>query len=347
MSKELAEAKQNLPIEFNEDQLKLLKQTVAKDLNENEFMFFKEVCLARGLNPLLNQIHATIHRSNGQRRLTFITGIDGFRKTAHSTGKYAGRDKTQFYYREDKKPKNSMDISQGIIKCEVTIYKIVGGVRCPFTAEAYWEEYLPGDTKKRFMWKKMPHNMLEKCCEAKAIRSAFTNELSNFYEDAEWSQASDKEIDEQSDMNNIVNGKPETKKDVQHVEKEDGNEVDVTPPKKKKAEPVDVNPMDNLPSDNDFENEELPDWDAPPVEEKPPQRMNAAELLPVSKEQFQSFMGVAYQKGWKKKQIEVLMQRLCNAKTGSELKQYDIKTMEVIIKSATKENPPENIMKGL
>ena len=71
----------------------------------------------------------------------------------------------------------------------MTVYKIVGGQRCGFTATARWDQYFPGE-KQGFMWKKMPHLMLGKCAEALAIRKAFPAELSGLYTQEEMQQAS-------------------------------------------------------------------------------------------------------------------------------------------------------------
>jgi hypothetical protein len=70
----------------------------------------------------------------------------------------------------------------------VTVYKIIGNVRCPFTASARWDQYYPGD-EQGFMWRKMPHLMLGKCAEALALRKAFPAELSGLYIKEEMDQA--------------------------------------------------------------------------------------------------------------------------------------------------------------
>ena len=73
-------------------------------------------------------------------------------------------------------------------KATVTVYRVIGSQRCPFTASARWSEYAP-DGKEGFMWKKMPYFMLGKCAEALALRKAFPADLSGIYADEEMDQA--------------------------------------------------------------------------------------------------------------------------------------------------------------
>ena len=97
---------------------------------------------------------------------------------ADRTGKYAGNDEPVFDGRIGEYP----------AKATVTVWKIVGGVRCNFSASAYWQEYYPGDIKG-FQWRKMPHVMLAKCAEAAALRKAFPADLSGVYTHDEMEQA--------------------------------------------------------------------------------------------------------------------------------------------------------------
>jgi hypothetical protein len=70
----------------------------------------------------------------------------------------------------------------------VTVYKMIAGQRCPFTATARWDQYYPGDSQG-FMWRKMPHLMLGKCAEGLALRKAFPAELAGAYVKEEMDQA--------------------------------------------------------------------------------------------------------------------------------------------------------------
>ena len=145
-------------------------------LQDNELEVFLAAAGRYGLNPLANQIYARVSGGRSGRRLGFMTGIDGYRAIADRTGSYAGNDDPVF---------DSEDKPQ---KATVTVYKIVGGARCPFTATARWDQYYPGDQSGR-MWKRMPHLMLGKCAEALALRKAFPAQLAGLYTQEEMDQA--------------------------------------------------------------------------------------------------------------------------------------------------------------
>lgn len=155
-----------------ESKVDLIKRTIAVGASQDELEIFFHQCRKTGLDPLAKQIY--FQKRGG--KMTIITGIDGYRLVADRTGQYAGNDDPVFD--DDLKP----------TKATVTVYKIVGGARCGFTASARWSQYFPGDTLG-FMWKKMPHLMLGKCAEALALRKAFPAELSGVYTAEEMHQA--------------------------------------------------------------------------------------------------------------------------------------------------------------
>lgn len=141
-------------------------------LNDQQLNVFLEAAKRYNLNPIANQIYPQVR----QGKLNITTGIDGYRLVADRTGKYAGNDDP--VYDNEESPKVAT----------VTVYKIVSGNRCAFTASARWDQYFPGE-KQGFMWKKMPHLMLGKCAEALALRKAFPAELSGIYTAEEMEQA--------------------------------------------------------------------------------------------------------------------------------------------------------------
>lgn len=168
-------------ITFDAEKINLIRETVAKDLTPKEFELFMSIARTRGLDPVLNQIHAIVRGQGDNAKVNFQVGIDGFRLIAARTGEFAGRDETEFTY------KNPTDLNPE--RAKVTVYRFVNGQKCSWTASAKWKEYVPGDEKKAFMWKKLPETMLEKCAEAKALRMAFPNDLSGLYEPSEMDQA--------------------------------------------------------------------------------------------------------------------------------------------------------------
>lgn len=169
---------------FDEKKLDLIRKTVANQLTANEFELFISIAKARGLDPILNQIHAVVRGTGDKAKVNFQVGIDGFRLIAARTGEFAGRDETQFEYKAG---------THHPEKAKVTVYRFVNGQKCSWTASAKWAEYYPGE-KMGFMWDKLPETMLEKCAEAKALRMAFPNDLSGLYVNEEMDQASQPQV---------------------------------------------------------------------------------------------------------------------------------------------------------
>ena len=173
---------QNTPLNqtFNDDQVKLIKSTIAKGATDDELQLFLYQAQKTGLDPLARQIHFV--KRAGQ--MTIQTAIDGFRAIAARTGQHAGTSDGIF------------EVQKGIdrpSKATVVVKKIVQGIVSEFSATARWDEYFPGE-KQGFMWKKMPYTMLEKCAEAKALRKAFPEDLSGMYTNDEMQQADKKDI---------------------------------------------------------------------------------------------------------------------------------------------------------
>ena len=171
----------NLPTEVDptmeswEGHVDLIRRTVAQGASPDELKLFLYTARRAGLDPLARQIYYVRRQGKG----TVQVSIDGLRLIADRTGRYAGGDAAEFL--------GETDAGMPAI-ARVTVYKMVGGVRCPFSATARWEEYYPGEAQG-FTWRKMPHTMLAKCAEALALRRAFPADLSGLYTHEEMAQA--------------------------------------------------------------------------------------------------------------------------------------------------------------
>lgn len=158
-----------------EAKIDLIKRTVAAGATSDELQLFLHQARRAGLDPLAKQIYYVKRKGKG----VIQVGIDGLRLIADRTGKYAGSDDAKFEGATDRTfPARAM----------VTVYKLVQGQRCPFSATARWDEYYPGDDQG-FQWRKMPHAMLAKCAEALALRKAFPADMSGLYIHEEMEQA--------------------------------------------------------------------------------------------------------------------------------------------------------------
>lgn len=156
------------------EEVAVLKGSLFAGFSDAEVNYSLAICNQLQLNPLLRQIHF-VKRGN---KIVAQTGIDGFRLAAQRAGGYAGSDDAIFEYdgAQRKTP----------AKATVTVYKMVDGQRCAFTASARWSEYYQAAGGQ---WDRMSHVMLAKCAEALALRKAFPAELSALRSDEEMHQA--------------------------------------------------------------------------------------------------------------------------------------------------------------
>lgn len=171
---------------YTPEELKLIKDSVAKGATNNELALFLYQAKRKGLDPLSNQIHFSKFKTKHGPQVVIITGIDGYRAIAHRTGLLAGvsdavydEGLTEFAMKKDNRDHPET--------ATISVKKIVSGHIVETTATAAWDEYYPPN--KDMMWKKMPYLMLAKCAEALALRKAFPDDLSGIYTDAEMQQA--------------------------------------------------------------------------------------------------------------------------------------------------------------
>ena len=162
--------------QYTESELSFIQQKFK--MEDREMDVFMSAAHRYQLNPLAMEIYPQIRtdRKTNDRVMSIATGINGYRVLADRTGAYAGNDDPTFD--DEKLP----------TVATVTVYKVVGGVRCAFTATARWDQYFPGE-HMGFMWRKMPHLMLGKVAEALALRKAFPAAIGGIYTDTEMEQA--------------------------------------------------------------------------------------------------------------------------------------------------------------
>lgn len=211
------------PRDYNNQQLALVKRTVAKDCSNDEFDLFIEVCKRVGLDPFRRQIHCVIYNKDNaeKRQMTLITGIDGYRAVAARNGNYRP-DSAVPVITYDETLKDATINPLGIEKATVTVYKQDNtGAWEPIAGEAYWDEFAPiveefdwvesgevwqdsGKPKKKRVgtgafklqsdfWKKMGRNQIAKCAEAQALRKGWPEDLSGVYVEEEMHRATAEE----------------------------------------------------------------------------------------------------------------------------------------------------------
>lgn len=149
---------------FTPEQINLIRQTVASGANIVEVAWYLYNARRLGLEPTLDQIYLIKYGTNPA---DIVVGINGYRAQADSSGVYAGSDDPVFEYEDVGQPKRAPS------KATVTVWKIVGGQRVPFTASTRWEEFYPGDGKVGEQYRKRPHNQLAVRAESHALRKGF------------------------------------------------------------------------------------------------------------------------------------------------------------------------------
>jgi phage recombination protein Bet len=164
----------SLPV-VTPDQHALITRTIAPDATPDELKLYLFDCARHGVHPLDKLLHFTKRKG----KYTPITSIDLMRIRAAETGECLGISDAIF----------TGTIGVYPAAATITVRRLVGGQVAEFTATARWPEYYPGDGEPGFMWRRMPHTMLSKCCEALALRKGFPKQLSGLYAKEEFDQA--------------------------------------------------------------------------------------------------------------------------------------------------------------
>lgn len=208
-------------------QLAVLKATIAKGLNADEFDLFCAYAQAKGLDPIARQVIPVIFNrdSPDKRQMVIITPQDGLRVLASRCGDY-GPETEEPQFEIDKSLISPTNPS-GLIKCTVTLHKLYrlssGDTFRPVIGVARWSEYAPitlaageyewietgeiwpdtGKPKKKKrpigelieklddsgQWAKMPFNQLAKCARAQALRAGWPEQFSDSHDEAEFDRA--------------------------------------------------------------------------------------------------------------------------------------------------------------
>ncbi len=163
---------------FDDNQIKTLEQggIIPAQTPPQQIQLFGAICREHELSPLTKEIYLIGYGG----KYSVVVGIDGLRKKAARTGAFAGRDDAKFDVMPDGTHKTAAQLkaeNKLPVSCTVTVYRVVSGLRVPFTKTVLLSEY-KGKTGK---WNEMPFNMLEKCAEAAAIRTAFADQVAGLH----------------------------------------------------------------------------------------------------------------------------------------------------------------------
>jgi len=191
-------------------QISLVKNTVAKDCNNEEFDLFCEVARAKGLDPFLGQIIPMVFNKDkaDKRKMTIIISRDGQRVIAQRCGDYRPASKPAIY--ETDKAMMSPINPQGIISATTFLWKQdpKSGEWYEVAGQSFWDEFAPvsdewvydqeaGKRKpsgKKTLdssgnWCRMPRLMIAKCAEMQALRAGWPEQFTGLYDEAEMDRA--------------------------------------------------------------------------------------------------------------------------------------------------------------
>lgn len=213
------------PGQWSENEVTVLKDTVAKGLTDAEFRFFGQLCANQSLDPFQRQIYA-IPRGTGERRtVTFQVGIDGYRLIGHRTGQVDGIDPPQWCGPEGEWKDVWLE-AYPPSAARVALYK--KGHTRPYVGQVTFKEYAQKGRDGNLMglWATMPANQLAKCAEAQAWRKAFPAEVAGLYVHEEMAQAGGTYIVEDEDGEPVVMESEPIEGEVLDA---DGNEVSSEP----------------------------------------------------------------------------------------------------------------------
>lgn len=170
------------PTDLGREQVELIKRTICKGATDDELALFVQTSNRLRLDPFARQIFAVKRWDSkaGREIMSIQVSIDGFRLVAERTGRYAPGRPTEYVERDGQ-----------LVSATAYVKKMAGGVWHEVAETAHWSEYVQTtkDGRPTAMWSRMPHVMLAKCAESRALRRAFPAELAGVYTDDEMQQS--------------------------------------------------------------------------------------------------------------------------------------------------------------
>lgn len=190
-------------------QMALVRRTIAKDCDQNEFDLFMAAAKSYGLDPFRKQIIPLVFNKDNpkKRNMAIVVARDGLRVMAQRCGDYRPASDPAHFERDDALASETNP--KGLGSATVRLWKQDrGGEWFAVAGTALWDEFAPvreiwaenPQTGKREPtgryeldrsgnWHKMPTLMLAKCAEAQALRAGWPDQFGGLYAEEEMDRA--------------------------------------------------------------------------------------------------------------------------------------------------------------
>ena len=165
--------------ELTPDEITILSNggIIPKDVPPAQVALFAKICQEHGLSPFRNEM--SLIKFGGTYQA--LVRIDGTRKKAARTEQYAGMEDARYNLKSDGTYQTAAELkaaNKTPDTCTITVYRMVGGQRCPFTRTVLFAEFATGSNSK---WRDTPFQMISKVAESFALKSAFGDELGGLH----------------------------------------------------------------------------------------------------------------------------------------------------------------------
>lgn len=172
---------------FTREQIEVIKNTIAKGCNDDEFQMFMAVCNRTGLDPFAKQLYPVPRWDNklGRNVISLQVSIDGFRLIASRTGKYRGQVGAYWCGKDgqwrdvwlDDEPPAAAKVGVLHADFKEPLWRVA---KFSSFVQTYKEKGTGREIPNQF-WSRMPELMIAKVAESQALRAAFPQELSGLY----------------------------------------------------------------------------------------------------------------------------------------------------------------------